>query len=422
MMKVLILGGGGREHALAWRFEQDLEVSQVFVWPGNPGMPFDCVDLDFNYSNFLSFNLKEKLDLVVVGAEKYSFMGVADWCREMALPCLAPSQKASLLEGSKLFSKEIMQAALIPTAPYEEIDLALLKSESYCQEILSKFKGPVIKVSGPAAGKGVFVCKDQQSAQAILRQLAEDPIPGMEDGLFVEEGLKGEEVSVFFACHEEKEIYLGSARDYKRLKDGDEGPNTGGMGCFSPVPWVDEVFIERVREDFLKPTLMEMKKRGTPFTGVLFLGLMVNEEQINLLEYNVRFGDPETQVLLPLIEGELAHAFTSLLEGKVSLLNISKDKAAVHVVKASRGYPGIFSNTIERGLEIQNNLKTQDQVIPFFAAVTKTDQKLVTSGGRVFGLTAIGASLKDARAKVYAALPLIQFSGEHFRRDIGVDE
>jgi phosphoribosylamine--glycine ligase len=419
-MNILILGGGGREHALAWRLSLDKSSDTIHVWPGNDGMTGKKIKLvksTFNQISFSIFIKENNVSLVIPGSEKYLYDGVADWCKELNVSCFGPSKNAARLEKSKLFSKTLMLKANVPTSPFRDLTAAFSHDLKDAQKIIEDFKHPVIKISGPSLGKGVFVCKDSKEATEVLIQLKENPLPGMEDGLMVEEGVSGKEVSVFFACQGTNFSYLGSAQDHKRLLDADQGPNTGGMGAVSPVAWADENFIQMVTEKFLQPTLLKMKHSGNEFSGVLFLGLMVDGNNVNLLEYNVRFGDPETQVILPLVEGDFT-AF--LINPKNAKLTISK-KCAIHVVKAARGYPGIFGTKVEKGSLIKLNLAEGPDAKLFFAGVTQKNNNLVTDGGRVLGVTTWGNSKEEARENVYKKLNHVTFEGEQYRKDIGLN-
>lgn len=421
-MNVLILGSGGREHALAWRLSQDNSSSSIFVWPGNDGMKGDkikTVSEKFAGDTFHTFVKREQIDLVIPGAEKFLYDGVSDWCAEMNIACFGPSRKASELERSKLFSKTLMKAANIPTAPFTDITEAFQSNLNEALALIKTYKKPVIKISGPSLGKGVFVCETQDEAADVLQKLKANPIPGMEDGILVEEGVYGQEVSVFFACNGEEYAYLGSAQDHKRLLENDKGPNTGGMGAISPVSWVGDSFIRTVAETFLKPTLSEMMKRDTPFKGVLFLGLMVNPEETNLLEYNVRFGDPETQVILPLIDSDLCSFLYSFSKNGESTGVKLKNETAVHVVKAARGYPGLFGTNVEKGQPIHFFQQSFNKSHVFFAGVKLNGDTLMTDGGRVLGITSWGSSKHEARITAYEAINTVRFDGEHYRKDIG---
>lgn len=430
-MNILILGSGGREHALVWRLGQDKSTSSVHVWPGNAGMEFmkgsakeklHFVNTPFNKQNFSQVIKELGIGMVIPGAEKFLYEGVADWCLEMNIPCMGPSREAAQLEESKLFSKSVMTAAGIPTARYRDITRAFREDIEMAFEVIKGFKKPVIKLSGPALGKGVFVCDSHAEAVDALHQIKLNPMPGIEEGIFVEEGLAGKEVSLFYACHDEEFLFLGAAQDHKRLLDQDKGPNTGGMGAISPVSWADKSFINSATEKFLLPTLREMKSRGTPFTGILFLGLMVDGDSENLLEYNVRFGDPETQTILPLIDGDLTSALYNLAIGEsVSGITL-KNEVAVHIVKAARGYPGLFGEVVEKGQKISSSILEDAHTQFFFAGVRRNGDDLLTDGGRVLGVTTWEKSRDLARSLAYRKIQEMSFSGEQFRKDIGAKE
>lgn len=430
-MNLLILGSGGREHALLWRLGQDESAEKIFVWPGNAGMEFMTgpareklafLTLSFSRENLKNIIREEKIDLVIPGAEKFLYEGIADWCQELNVPCFGPTRAAAQLEESKLFSKTVMTAAGIPTARYRDLSRAFREDIEMAFEVLKGFKKPVIKISGPALGKGVFVCDSHAEAVAALQQVKRNPMAGLEQGIFVEEGLPGKEISLFFACHEESFLFLGAAQDHKRLLDHDRGPNTGGMGAISPVSWAQKSFIDAATEKFVLPTLREMKSRGTPFTGVLFIGLMVDGTESNLLEYNVRFGDPETQAILPLIEGDLTRALYDLCRGGKPTGITLKNEFAVHIVKAAKGYPGLFGEMVERGQRIQSNITQDNHTQFFFAGVKREGEELLTDGGRVLGVTTWEKNRDLARAHAYKKIQELTFSGEHFRKDIGANE
>lgn len=422
-MNVLILGSGGREHALAWRLSQDTSSSKIFIWPGNDGMvggKISLVKTPFSSDEMEKFMTTQNIGLVVPGSEQFLYDGVADTCAAMNIPCFGPGSEAAVLEKSKIFSKKLMAEANVPSSKFLDLSLAFERDINEACLSLRLFKKPVIKISGPSLGKGVFVCDNSDEASEVLRKLKENPEKGMEDGLLVEESVSGKEVSMFFACSGTEFSYLGSAQDHKRVFDGDKGPNTGGMGAISPVPWVTKEFIQDISERFLMPTLKTMQAKGKPFKGVLFLGLMVDGNDINLLEYNVRFGDPETQVLLPLIEGDFTEFLVKFSKNEqVGQLKL-KNKTAVHVVKAAAGYPGTFGTAVEKGMPV-TTAKTEWENGKLFFAGVKADQTgtIVTNGGRVLGVTAWGDEVSKVRMNCYRLLDEVHFAGEHFRTDIG---
>ena len=428
-MNVLILGAGGREHALLWRVAQDESCEKVFVWPGNPGMEILPTriqqKLQYISGEISEVSLKETIErheisLVIPGAEKFIYDSVGDQCARWGVACFAPDSRAAALERSKIFSKVVMTKAGIPTAHYTDLTSVFSANADFMKE-LSSFSKPVIKISGPSLGKGVFVCDSPEEANDILKQIKTAPMAGLEEGIFVEEGLKGKEVSFFYACNELEYAYLGSAQDHKRLKDNDQGPNTGGMGAFSPVPWVDQSFITEVTQKFLEPTLKTMKELGTPFKGVLFLGLMVTPDGPFLLEYNVRFGDPETQALMPLIDGDFTTFLRQISKGQKPDQQLTLKKLfATHVVKAARGYPGNFGEEVEKNQRIDmTHLTRHKDTQIFFAGIKKDSLGYLTSGGRVLGITAWAETMEKSRATVYEKMKTVGFEGEQMRTDIG---
>lgn len=424
-MNILILGSGGREHALAWRLSLDKSVETVFVWPGNPGMFLEKklqeISGSFDFESLGQRIKDHRIELVIPGAEKFLYEGVSDECAKLGVACFGPSAQGARLEKSKLYSKKIMEKAKIPTARFRDLTSEFESDVKSCLRILTDFKRPVIKISGPSLGKGVFVCQSAHEAYDVLLKIKDHPLEGLEEGIFVEEGLEGKEISLFFACHKENFRFLGAAQDHKRLLDLDEGPNTGGMGTVSPVKWADEKFIQQSIETFVRPTLKTMMKEGIPFTGVLFLGLMVNDQDSSLLEYNVRFGDPETQVIMPLIEGDLTEAILALVREEKSLPPLSlRAESAIHVVKAARGYPGTFGQEVEKNQKIFFHPSTPNHYKFFFAGVKSQDGEFYTNGGRVLGVTAWDLTRDLARIKAYERLRDMSFSGEQFRKDIGL--
>ena len=424
-MKVLVLGGGGREHALAWRLTQDASVDTVMVWPGNSGMKelpkLTLVSEELNLESAKALIHHQKVDLVVIGPEKYLFVGWVDQLKELGVAVYGPSQAAAFLEKSKIESKIFMRDHAIETAAFEIVHT--LESAFRAVEAHPEWQGYVLKLSGPALGKGVIVTRSQAEAKAAAEKFFQHRPPGIEEGMVIEALVGGREVSLFYVCDGENYRFLASACDHKRLKDQDQGPNTGGMGAYSPCYWIDENFLQEAEEKFVKPTLIGMKQRGTPFTGTLFLGLMVSDGAVSLLEYNVRFGDPETQTFLPLLEGDFAHLLLAAARGNGSLAQNRLSNSgmhALHVVKAAKGYPGLFGEAIEAGVEINTDeTKPVSQALWFFAGVKEKYSRLYTSGGRVCGVTGVGTTLAVARANAYANIQTVHFEGEQFRRDIG---
>ncbi len=426
-MKVMVVGSGGREHALAWRLSQDTEVTEVLVYPGNPGMAStpklsrvpEIVSLD----RALALIKENGIGLVVIGPEKFLFEAWVDQLQALGIPAYGPSQAASFLEESKIQSKVFMREHLIETAPFEVAHD--LESAQQAIESHPEWAGYVLKLSGPALGKGVIVTRSKNEAFTAAEQFFKHCPPGIEEGMVIEALVHGREVSLFYVCSGNQFRFLASACDHKRLNDGDQGPNTGGMGAYSPCFWIDQKFLKEAEEKFVIPTLAGMKARGTPFSGTLFLGLMVKNDQASLLEYNVRFGDPETQTFLPLLKGSFAELLLASARGS-ALSNIEVSNSgehALHIVKAARGYPGLFGVPIESGVALsvsKDLLQTDAQKAQwFFAGVSEQAGTLKTSGGRVCGITAKETTLAAARALAYGKIEAIHFEGEHYRRDIG---
>ncbi len=397
-MDVLVVGSGGREHALVWKLASSPEVGELHAAPGNPGIaglatchPLRPEDGD----SLLSFCRSREIDLVVVGPEAPLVAGVADVLRHGGVRVLGPGAQAARIEGSKAFAKEVMRAAGVPTAA------ALDLPQAPC----------VIKADGLAAGKGVFVCRTQAEAEEAFEKAR-----AFGGSVVVEELLEGEELSVFALTDGVEAVALPSARDAKRLLDGDEGPNTGGMGAYSPVPGfgADETadLVERIH----KPVLAELAKRGTPFVGLLYAGVMLTEDGPRVLEFNCRFGDPETQAVLPVIGDDLLEAFTRAADGDLAGVELSEpERAAVTVVVASPGYPDAPAT----GAPIGGLDDAEDAgALVFQAGTALRDGELVSAGGRVLGITGVGETLADARGRAYDAAASIRLEGAQYRSDI----
>jgi len=397
-VKVLLVGSGGREHALAWKLSQAPDLEALHAAPGNPGIaelgrchPVHAEDGE----GLLDLAGSLGTDLVVVGPEAPLVAGVADDLRHAGVAVFGPGAGAARIEGSKSFAKEVMHAAGVPTA-----------------EALSIARPPcVIKADGLAAGKGVFVCHDQDELEAALR--AANSFGG---AIVIEELLEGEEVSIFALCDGARALALPVAQDFKRASEGDTGPNTGGMGSYSPVPGFGPAEVEELLDAIHRPVLDELAARGAPFVGVLFAGLMVTEDGPRVLEFNCRFGDPETQSLLPRLEGDLLGALAAAAAGDLSDVNLQvSDAAAVTVVLAAGGYP-------EQG-DVGATITGIDEaeaagVHVFHAGTALKGDRLLTSGGRILNVTASGSTIADARERAYGACESIAFQGMRYRKDI----
>ncbi len=408
-MKTLVIGGGGREHALALALSRDPSVTEVHVAPGNPGVegfatrhPVDPLDGDAVAA--LATGLGA--DLVVVGPEAPLVVGVADAVRRVGISCFGPSAEAAELEGSKAFAKDVMAAAEVPTALAR-----VCETEAEAADALDVFGAPyVVKDDGLAAGKGVVVTEDRQAALAHAKACRR---------LVIEEYLDGPEVSLF-ALTDGRTVYpLQPAQDFKRALDGDQGPNTGGMGAYTPLPWAPPGLVDEVRTRVLEPTVREMARRGSPFSGLLYAGLALTRRGVRVVEFNARFGDPETQALLQLLESPLGVLLKAAADGRLDEVEPPRwrDGAAVTVVIAAAGYP----DTPRRG-DVITGIEEADALdgVDVIHAGTDRDAqgRLVTAGGRVLAVTAVGDDLSDARARAYAGVDLIKIDGAHHRRDI----
>lgn len=421
-MRILIVGSGGREHALAWKILQSPKARQVFIAPGNQGITHKLPNLtavDIKATDIealLAFALKEKIDLTVVGPENSLEKGIQDQFSARGLKVFGPSKAASQLESSKTFAKKVMIEASVPTAEYQ----SFTSFQSAIQFIeQTRWTQMVVKADGLAAGKGVVVCTDKAEAFAAVKSFMVDDILGFKvTNLLIEEFLVGPEVSVFALSDGNNVAFLGTAGDHKRLRDGDVGPNTGGMGVISPSPYFASTDQELVMNQIFIPVVHEMKKRGTPFSGVLFAGLMKTSNGYKTLEFNVRFGDPETQALMMLIDEDIVPLFLACAEGALHNTSVAlKSEKAIHVVLAAFGYPGTEGIPVRAGDEISLHHTIQGQM--FFAGVAKLDGHFVTAGGRVLGITSIGETYSEARTKAYNSIATVKFAGSQYRTDIG---
>jgi phosphoribosylamine--glycine ligase len=397
-VRVLLVGSGGREHALAWKLTQAPDLEELHAAPGNPGIaalgrchPVRAEDSE----GLLTLARSLEVDLVIVGPEAPLVAGVADELRHLGVPVFGPSSGAARVEGSKTFAKDVMQSAGVPTA-----------------ESLSIARPPcVIKADGLAAGKGVFVCHDQAQLDVALRGAA-----SFGDSIVIEELLEGEEISVFALCDGARALALPVVQDFKRADDGDTGPNTGGMGSYSPVAGFGPAEVEEMLDTVHRPVLEELAARGTPFVGVLFAGLMLTEDGPRVLEFNCRFGDPETQSLLPRVDGDFLGALALAAAGDLSSVDLEiAEAAAVTVVLAAGEYPA--ANDIGSPIDGIGDAERAGALVFHAGTALKGDQ-LVTNGGRILAVTGTGGTVADARERAYAACDHISFPGMRYRRDI----
>jgi len=419
-MKVLVIGSGGREHALAWKLARSPKVSEVITAPGNPGTAKVGRNAEISSEDLeglLEFATDEKIDLTVVGPEAPLVAGIVDRFHEKMLPIFGPVQAAARLEGSKDFAKSFMAEYGIPTARSQTFD----NFEDAKRHVESEGVPIVIKADGLAAGKGVTVARDMESAIRSLRECFQDKVFGEAGNrVVIEECLVGEEASVLAICDGETFVSLPPSQDHKPAFDDDQGPNTGGMGAYAPAPVMTPELIRRVDEEILSPAIRGMKDRGTPYVGVLYAGLMITEEGPKVIEFNCRLGDPETQAVLPLVESDLFELLALAAGERLSQhagLEVS-NRPAVCVVMASGGYPGSY----EKGKEILGlDTLEDDSEIDVFHAGTKSDGsgKTVTAGGRVLGIVGRGDTVEKAIDKAYEGIRQVSFEGAHFRKDIG---
>lgn len=416
-MKVLVVGGGGREHALVWKLAQSDRVDALYAAPGNVGMEnlAECLPIAADDIEGLVQAAKEKeIDLTVVGPEKPLTMGIVDRFQEAGLRCFGPDKKAAELEGSKAFSKNLMKKYGIPTAAYD-----VFTDAAEAKKFLQTLSMPcVIKADGLAAGKGVIIAQSIDEAETTV----DDMLQGNSFGeaghqIVIEEFLRGQEVSVLAFADGEHVVPMVSSQDHKRIFDNDKGPNTGGMGAYSPAPMYTPELAEKVMETIVRPTIAAMKEEGRPFTGILYTGLMLTEDGPKVLEYNARFGDPETQPVLMRMKNDLLDVFEKAIDGALDSVTLNwEDDAAVCVVLAAKDYP----QSPRKG-DVINGLDYAfaDDVMVFHAGTARKNGAIVTAGGRVLGVTARGASIREAIEEAYKAVAHIDFDGMQYRHDIG---
>ncbi|MHB8170187.1 MAG: phosphoribosylamine--glycine ligase [Thermincolia bacterium] len=415
-MKVLVIGGGGREHALVWKLKQSPKVSEIYCAPGNAGIAqmAICVNIGTeDIDGLLSLALEKGIDLTVVGPEAPLIAGLGEKFREAGLKVFGPRQRAAEIEGSKALAKEIMIKYNIPTAKYAKFT----EAQAAIDYIKANGAPIVVKADGLAAGKGVIVAMDEKTAIDAVKDIMESKVFGESGNVVViEEYLEGEEVSILAFTDGETVVPMVPSQDHKRVFDGDEGPNTGGMGAYSPAPVYTPELHETALRDILIPTIKGMASEGRLYEGVIYAGLMVTKDGPKVLEYNARFGDPETQAVLLRLETDLVEIIEAILEKRLAGVDIKwSNQAAVCVVVASGGYPGDFAKgKVIKGLEEANKVG-----IVFHAGTKNQGEDIVTSGGRVLGVTALGETIKEAIDNAYRAVGKISFEDMHNRKDIG---
>jgi phosphoribosylamine--glycine ligase len=414
---ILLIGGGGREHALAWKLASSPLCGRLYAAPGNPGIAehAELVDLDpVNHGAVIAFCQARQVDLVVVGPEAPLVDGLADSLAASGIAVFGPSKEAARLEGSKVFTKELCREADIPTAAFARFDNAAAAS-AYVQ---AQGAPIVIKADGLAAGKGVTVAATVAEAQAAIADCFAGTFGAAGHEVVVEAFLEGEEASFFALCDGQNVLPLGHAQDHKAVGEGDTGPNTGGMGAYSPAPVMDAAMIEITMATIIRPTVATLARRGTPYRGVLFAGLMITSQGPQLIEYNCRFGDPETQILMQRLESDLVDLMLVTIEGRLDSQSVMwSDDAALSVVLASRGYPGAYKKGGSiKGIERANGMSG---VKVFHAGTAVEDGELVAAGGRVLSVSAKAPTIAQAQSQAYAAVDQIDWPGGFCRRDIG---
>lgn len=416
-MKVLVVGGGGREHAILWKLNQSPRIDRLYCAPGNGGISdiAECVPIGaMDIAGIIDFSRKEKMDMVVVAPDDPLAAGMVDALEKDGIRAFGPRKNAAVLEASKVFAKRLMKKYNIPTAEYEVFD----DSKAAVEYVKSAKLPLVVKADGLALGKGVLICSTVDEAMDAVISIMEDKKFG-EAGqrIVVEEFLTGPEVSVLAFTDGKTIIPMVSSQDHKRAYDNDQGPNTGGMGTFSPSRYYTDELQDICMKTIFVPTVNAMNLEGRPFKGVLYFGLMLTKDGPKVLEYNARFGDPETQVVLPRLENDLLEVFEAVIDEKLDTIKLSwKQNAAVCVVMASGGYPGSYA----KGYEIKGLDSVDEDIIVFHAGTKKENGKYYTNGGRVLGVTAQAENIEKAREKAYGAVSCISFRDAHYRRDIGI--
>ncbi len=418
IMKVLVIGSGGREHALVWKISKSPMVSKIYCAPGNAGISrqAELVNLSSNdLDGILEFALREKIDLTVVGPEEPLTKGIVDLFESKGLTIFGPNKRAAEIEGSKVFAKEMMKKYHIPTASYEVFE----DKDEAINYIRLKGVPIVVKAEGLAAGKGVTVCRKEEEAISAINHIMVDRVFGdAGNRIIIEECLYGEEAS-FLALTDGKSILpLASSQDHKPVFDDDKGPNTGGMGAYSPAPVITPEIHERVIEEILKPIIYGMSEEGRPYKGCLYAGLMIQDGRPKVLEFNARFGDPETQPILMRLKDDLVPLLFACIKGGISNYEIEWDeRPSVCVVMASKGYPGQY----EKGKVISglDDVLSMEDIFVFHAGTAIKDDHIITNGGRVLGVTGLGKDIKDAIERTYEAVRRISWEGVHYRTDIG---
>jgi phosphoribosylamine--glycine ligase len=423
-MNVLIIGSGGREHAFAYKISESKQCDKLFIMPGNPGTAQHGTNVPINPADFAlvgKFCLDNSIELLVVGPEEFLVKGISDHFEAdnklKNIRFIGPDQQGAQIEGSKDFSKALMQKYNIPTAAYKTFTFETIHDG--VDYVKAHSLPIVLKADGLAAGKGVLICETHEEAVAELQAMIKERKFGdASTKVVVEEFLKGIELSVFVLCDGKNYKILPSAKDYKRIGEGDKGLNTGGMGAVSPVPFADDAFMKKVEDRIIIPTINGLKSEGIHYVGFIFIGLMNMNGDPSVIEYNCRMGDPETEVVLPLIQSDVLELFTACADGKLDEYNLQLDsRTATTVMLVSKGYPEEY----EKGKEITKIEQVKDSIV--FHAGTKQaeDGKIITNGGRVIAITSFGDTIKDAVSKSIKNAGVINYEGKYFRKDIGYE-
>lgn len=413
-MRVLVVGGGGREHAIVWKLVR--HGHETFSAPGNAGIArlARCEDIrPLDSDGLVRFARRENVDLTIVGPEEPLVAGLADRFQSLGIPVFGPGSAGARLEGDKVFARELMLECGIPSPFFQTFD-----NYNLAVRYVRGCRFPlVIKAAGLAAGKGVVVAKSLEQAGVVLKEMmVEARFGAAGQRVVIEEHLEGEEASVIGVCDGERVAFLSPSQDHKRLLDGDEGPNTGGMGAYAPVPVMTAERRREVEEKVFAPLLSGLKRRGIEYRGAIYAGLMITPGGVKVLEFNCRLGDPEAQVVLPLLKDDFAGIALSCSEGRLATDTVKQaERWALCVVVAAPGYPGSY----RKGITVSCDVIDSEQVLVFHAGTAVAEGRIVSTGGRVLGVTGIGQTLRQARDRAYAALEGVAFEGMHFRRDIG---
>lgn len=418
-MRIFLVGNGGREHCLAWKLKNSANDVEIFSPSKNAGIQsianFVSID-EKNYEEISKFCLERRIDLVVVGPEDPLANGIADFLRAKGIPVFGPSRLAARIESSKSFAKEFMRRNGIPTAQFSSFTIEQFND---AVDFINSLHPPiVVKADGLAAGKGVVVCQTREEAIKVVKQMFSGEFAEAGKKVVIEEFLEGEEASVLAITDGENYVLLPTSQDHKRIFDGDLGKNTGGMGAYSPTPLINRQALEHIENEIIRPAIVGMANEGYPFVGCLYAGLMVKDNRAKVVEFNCRFGDPETQAVLPLVKGDFASLLLSAANGKLNkdYYQGNESKFSCCVILASKGYPDEYQKGFEiTGIELAESLGC----VVFHSGTLKVDNKLVSNGGRVLGVVALGDTLQEAIQKSYDGVDKIHFENKYFRKDIG---